>query len=375
MIINKLENYFNKRIYPQKTLIIFDEIQACERAITALKYFNEEANEYHIIAAGSLLGVVLNRKNVSFPVGKVDELKMYPLNFEEFLCALDQKILLETIKKCYKNNEYLDDVLHNKALQLFRSYLVIGGMPEAVNNFLKTNSYISATRLVGKIYNNYLNDLSKYTTKSEAIKNKACYESITSQLFKENKNFKYSEVEKGKNSQYFGSSIDWLLYAGICLKSKLVSVPKKPLKFHLDEHLFRLYLSDVGLFRYCADLNISSILNVNYRDDITEILAENYVACEFTSNNINLCYWTGKRLSEIEFMIEDENNVIPVEVKAGVRVTSKSLDVYRQMNKFTYGYRISRKNFGFENNIKSVPLYAVFCLCNEINENKIKNIK
>ncbi len=365
-IISKLENYFGRRIYPNKTLLFFDEIQSSEKAITSLKYFNELANEYHIIAAGSLLGVVLNRKNVSFPVGKVYELKMYPMDFEEFLIALNQLPLIESIKESYKFNKPLDNVLHNKAMEYYKTYLVIGGMPEVVQEYVDTHSYIAATETVERIYNDYLNDLPKYTSSSEAIKNRACYDTIIPQLFKENKNFKYSEVIKGKNSQYFGSSIDWLICAGMILKSKLIDIPSMPLVAHVNNYIFRLYLSDVGMFRYCAKTDISTLMDINYRDDTTGLLAENYVACEFASANIPLYYWVGKRNSEIEFIVEKQNKVIPVEVKAGIRVTSKSLDVYKEMHRVDYVYRISGKNFGFENNIKSIPLYAVFCLTEEL---------
>lgn len=266
-------------------------------------------------------------------------------------------------------------MLHNKGLELYRSYLVIGGMPEAVAEFVKTKSYIASTLVVKEIYSNYLNDLPKYATNSETFKNKECFESITRQLFKENKNFKYSEVEKGKDSKYFGSSINWLTYAGISLKSRLVEIPRKPLNYHLSENLFRLYLSDVGLFRYCAKSDISSMLDINYRDNTTGILAGNYVACELTANQIDLYYWQGKRMAEIEFLIEDKDGIIPIEVKAGTRVTSKSLEVYKQTYSVHKSYRISGKNFGLENNVKSVPLYAVFCLAEEIISSENKDIK
>ena len=365
-IIIKLENYYGKRILPNNTLIFFDEIQGCESAITSLKYFNEEANEYHIICAGSLLGVVLNRKKFSYPVGKIQELRLYPMDFEEYLIALGEEPLLETIKKCYKNDVTMDDVLHRKCLQLYRNYLVVGGMPEALQDYVKYGSLISSVEIVKNIYNNYLNDMSKYASNNEIIKNKACYESIVKQLSKENKNFKYSEVEKGKNSQYFSNSINWLINAGIALKSILVDVPHSPLSFHEDEFLFRIYLSDTGLFRYKANINISNLTDPDYKDDLIGILTENYVACEFTAKGIPLRYWKGKRESEVEFLVEICNEVIPVEVKAGVRTGSPSLNIYKENNKMPYAYRISQKNFGKTNEIKSVPLYAAFCIANDI---------
>ena len=369
-IIQNLENYTGKRIRPNKTLIFFDEIQACPSAITSLKYFCEEVNDYHIIAAGSLLGVMINRnKNdikYSFPVGKVDELRLYPLNFEEFLIALNETILLNAIEEAYKTNTPLKEPIHNKALKLYRDYLTIGGMPEVVNNYIENRSFVEASEIVSRIYDDYIADTSKYANTSEAIKNKECYDSIAKQLLKTNKNFKYSEVKKGKNSQYFNSSIEWLISSGIALKSKLLDQTNLPLSFHTNDFLFRIYLSDVGLFRHKANIRLTNIQDINYRDDLTGILAENYVACELTSYGIPLYYWEGKASAEIEFMVEYDNVATPLEVKARLRVTSKSLDVYKNNHKVKYVFRTSQKNFGLENGIKSVPLYAVFCIAKEL---------
>lgn len=369
-IITNLENYTGKRIKSNNMLLFFDEIQACPAAITSLKYFCEEANEYHIIAAGSLLGVMIGRKKdkvkYSFPVGKVDEIKLFPMNFEEFLIALNETILLNSIKECYKENKPMADANHNKALKLYRDYLTIGGMPEAVSNYIENRSFLEATQIVARIYDDYLADTAKYASASEAIKNKECYDSIARQLLKTNKNFKYSEVTKGKNSQYFNSSIEWLLNSGIALKSKLLDQTNLPLSFHTDEFLFRIYLSDVGLFRHKANIKLINIQDVNYKDDLTGVLAENYVACELTSYGIPLYYWTGKANAEIEFMVEYNNLATPLEVKAGLRVTSKSLDVYKNSHKVNYVFRTSQKNFGMDNNIKSVPLYALFCVAKEL---------
>lgn len=377
-IVTDLENYYGRRIYPKKTLIFFDEIQSCPAAVTAMKYFYEDANDYHVIGAGSLLGVAISRnfsnKSFSFPVGKVDSLRLYPMNFEEFLIALNENLLLETIKNCYINNESMSELLHGKALKLYRDYLVIGGMPEAVQEYIDTGSYIASTTIVNRIYDDYLSDTAKYSTGNEAIKNKSCYDTIAKQLLKINKNFKYSEVLKGKNAQYFGSSIDWLVNAGIGLKSLLLDQTSLPLIFHTNDFLFRIYLSDVGLFRHKANLRISNILDIDYRDDMTGILAENYVACELSSYGIPLYYWTGKEDAEIEFMVEYNNCCTPFEVKAGKRVTSKSLDVYRRTHKVEFVFRASQKNYGIADGIKSVPLYAVFCIAKDIVNNQSENI-
>ncbi len=373
-IIRNLEIYFNIRIIPGSTLIFFDEVQAYPPAITSLKYFYEEANDYHIIAAGSLLGVALNRKfnrnSFSYPVGKVDELRMYPMNFEEFLIALDEDNLINSIEESYEINKPLNDSIHQKALRLYCIYLTIGGMPEAVSLYLKEKSLLLSSHVAERIYQDYLKDTSKYVSLTEGIKNKACYDSIVSQLLKENKSFKYSNVEKGKSSQYFGSSIEWLINAGLAFKSSLLKTPRLPLVAHIDEFLFRFYLNDVGLFRYKAGLKLSNISNPFYRDDITGVLAENYVATELSSYNILLYYWKGKALAEIDFMVEYHNEVCPLEVKAGVRVTSNSLNSYKNNYRVNTSFRVSMKNFGFENNIKSVPLYAVFCLAKDLSNQR-----
>lgn len=364
-IIVRIENYFGMRILPEDTLIFFDEIQACPMAITALKYFCEEAREYKIIGAGSLLGVSLNRrgknKSFSFPVGKVDEMRLYPMDFEEFLIANHQEILIETIRDCYEKKKPMDEILHEKALMYYRSYLVVGGMPEAVQEFVESGSYVSAVSIVSQIYNDYLNDTSKYASSSEALKNKACYETIAAQLMKENKNFKYSDVQKGKNAQYFGSAIEWLKNAGIILQSHLVEQPRIPLAFHQDKFIFRIYLCDVGMLRYKTNLSIDSILH-DEENDLNGILAENYVAMELKTKKIDLYYWKGKANSEIEFLLEEKNQVIPLEVKAGKRVTSKSLNVYKNNHAVMYGYRVSKKNFGQTDEVISIPLYALFCI-------------
>ena len=377
-IVTDLENYYGKRIYPEKTLIFFDEIQSCPAAVTAMKYFYEDANDYHVIGAGSLLGVAISRnfnnRSFSFPVGKVDSLRLYPMNFQEFLIAMNETMLLETIEKCYASNECMSEILHSKALKLYRDYLVIGGMPEAVQEFINTGSYIASTLIVSRIYDDYLSDTTKYASGNEAIKNKSCYDTIAKQLLKTNKNFKYSEVQKGKNAQYFGSSIDWLVNAGIALKSMLLDQTNLPLSFHTDDFLFRIYLSDVGLFRHKANLRISNILDIDYRDDMTGILAENYVACELSSYGIPLYYWTGKANAEIEFMVEYKNCCTPFEVKAGKRVTSKSLDVYKKTHKAEFVFRVSQKNFGSADGIRSVPLYATFCIAKEIVSDQSENV-
>ena len=347
--LNKLEN----------TLIFFDEVQECKEAITSLKYFAEEKKSINLIAAGSLLGVSLIRNDVSFPVGKVDVLYMYPMNFKEYLIATKNEKLMDTIKEKFETLSPMEASLHNMAIKEYRKFLALGGMPRPLQIFVDTGSYLKADRVMKNIFSDYLDDMEKYTTANESIKIKNCYNSIVKQLTKENKNFKYSEIQKGKDKKYFGSSIYWLSNASVVLKADNMETPRVPLEFHKDENNFRLYMSDHGMLRSMAKIPIENIINVEYVDDLIGILAENYVACEFINNNIPLYFWKGKSQYEVEFLIEESNSVIPVEVKNAKRVTSISINEFMKKYKCPYAYRISMKNFGYENNIKSIPLYAV----------------
>ena len=346
----------------EDTLIFFDEIQECKEAITSLKYFAEEKRDINLIAAGSLLGVSLIRNEVSFPVGKVDDLYMYPMNFEEYLIATKNEKLLEIIKEKYKTLSPMETSLHNMAIKEYRKFLTLGGMPRPLQIFIDTGSYLKADKIMKNIFSDYLDDMEKYTTANESIKIKNCYNSIAKQLSKINKNFKYSEVKKGKDKKYFGNSIYWLINAQVVLKADSMETPRVPLEYHKDENNFRLYMGDHGMLRSMAKVPIENIINVEYVDDLIGILAENYVACEFINKEIPLYFWRGTSQYEIEFLIEENNNVIPIEVKNSKRVTSKSLNEFMEKYKCPYAYRISMKNFGYENNIKSVPLYAVGCI-------------
>ena len=362
-ILSEIEIYLRKTIKNfDETLVFFDEIQECKNAITSLKYFSEEMENLHLIAAGSLLGVSLMRENVSFPVGKIDNLFMHPMNFEEYLIATNNEKLLIDIKEKFETLSPMNQAIHDIAIKEYRKFLAIGGMPKAVQTFINTNSYLETDKKIKNIFIDYLDDMEKYTTANEALKVKDCFNSIAKQLTKENKNFKYSEVKKGKDKKYYGTSVAWLTNAMTVLQSKSIEVPQIPFSYHTDENLFRLYMGDHGMLRSMANIPIENIINIKYIDDLTGILVENYVACEFNSKDRPLYFWKGKNQYEIEFLIEENNKVIPVEVKNAKRVTSKSLNAFMEKYDCPYAYRISMKNFGYENKIKSIPLYAAFLI-------------
>lgn len=363
-IIEMIEIIKNININLENTVIFFDEIQKSERAITSLKYFCESDKPYKIICAGSLLGVKINRFGSSFPVGKVVIKYLYPMNFEEFLISLGEIKLIEEIKKHYESNEALLDPVHEKALDLYRKYLVLGGMPALINDFKDNECNVSHVNfeLQEQIITAYLADMNKYTENSEGIKNAQIYNSMPKQLARPNNTFKYSIVSKDARKIRFESSVEWLLASNMLLKCDLADKNESPLKAFANEEKFKLYLSDTGLLRSLSNLDYSEIL-LDKNEMFKGVLTENYVACELYPKSKELYYYNFDKY-EIDFLIKIDGNIVPVEVKSGKRTNSKSLNEYIKKYNPKYSIRISSKNFGFENNIKSVPLYAVFCINN-----------
>ena len=363
-IISQLEKFFGKKIEAGKTLIIFDEIQASERALNSLKYFCEDARDQHIIAAGSLLGVAINREKFSFPVGKVDVMNLYPMDFEEFLLANNKDALINEIKECYKTTKQMSGTLHDMAIDLYKQYLIVGGMPEAVQGFINEESELAAQNIIGTITDNYIADMSKYATKTESVKIMATFESIPAQLAKENRKFQYKIVQKGGTANMYGEAIAWLTAAGMILKCNKVSTALHPLNAYQDLTSFKIYASDPGILTLKSGYNLFSILESNNNLFLGAIV-ENYVANALRSNGFDLKYWESSGKAEVDFLIESGDKVIPIEVKAGDNTKSRSLSVYKDNYQPLYSIRVSTKNFGFVNNIKSVPLYAVFCIQKE----------
>jgi predicted AAA+ superfamily ATPase len=362
-IIQYIEGLKQQKITADKTLIFFDEIQACESALTSLKYFCEQASEYHVVAAGSLLGVAINREKYSFPVGKVDELNMFPFDFEEFLWATNNNILVAEIKKCYAGNEAMNKGLHELALELYQKYCIVGGMPAAVKTFVKTNSFLPVQTIQNKIINEYIADMSKYAVPSTSVKINACYFSIPSQLAKENSKFQYKVVRRGGTAALFGEAIEWLKQAGIVLKCQRLEQGYVPINAYMDLINFKLYMADVGILTMRSEIPLQMILSSIETDNtFLGALSENYVAQCFACNGHKLYYWNSEGKAEVDFVLQIDGKVVPIEVKKGRHNRSKSLGVFVEKYKSEYAIRISAKNFGFENNIKSVPLYAVFCI-------------
>jgi len=350
------------KINEHTTLLFFDEIQACERALTSLKYFCEESPDYHIIAAGSLLGVALHREQYSFPVGKVSIKTLYPFDFEEFLWAVSGKDATKIIRDCYNANSNCS--LHEHFLTQFRLYLSIGGMPQAINTYLNSGSFDEVATTLRGIVDAYIADMAKYSQPTDTVKIMATFNSVPSQLAKENKKFQYNFIKSGARSYQFETAIDWLCASGIVSKCVRIHQGHYPLSAFEDPAFFKIYMGDVGLLS--SKLGIAAQLILADNDQLNFFkgaLTENYVANILSSNGLNCNYWESEGKAEVDFVIQTKaGECIPVEVKSSENVRSKSLQQFIMKYHPSYSIRISTKNFGFENGIKSVPLYACFCV-------------
>ena len=361
-LIKELAAKSGQSIFEEDTLIFFDEIQSCERALTSLKYFNENANKYHIIAAGSILGLAVNRENYSFPVGKVDFMTLYPLDFEEFLIAIGRVDFVEMLKESFNNDTPFS--LHDTAMDYYKTYLLTGGMPAAVLQYISKKDFDFVFATQKGINDSYIADMAKYATPNETTKIMAAFESIPAQLAKENKKFQYKLIKSGAKANQYETPIDWLKASGVIIKCHKINEGTLPLKAYCDFSSFKIYLTDVGVLSSKFDIPKNAILsNVSAFDNFKGALAENYVAAALTTNGYTPYYWESNGKAEVDFILQMKNGyIIPVEVKSGEHTKAKSLTVFNQRYKSPYSIRISGKNFGFANNIKSVPLYAVFLI-------------
>lgn len=362
-LIPILSHIAGQTIVKERTLIVFDEVQLCERALTSLKYFCEDAPDYHIIVAGSLLGVAVNRAKFSFPVGKVDMKTLYPMDMEEFMLALGEDNLVSQIKESFVSDKPLPSALHDAAMQLYRQYLVVGGMPECVMQYAETKDYILVRHMQDTILASYLNDMSKYNNLNEIKKTRLTYDNITVQLSKKNTRFQYKLIKKGGRASEFENDIEWLCLSGIVSQVYRVEQIKKPLENYRDIDAFKIYVSDMGLLCAKKDVAANDILYmVDELNDFKGGMTENYVNVQLSINGYNTYYWQSERGAEIDFIIQREGRLISIEVKSADNTRAKSLKVYMDTFKPEYAIKLSSKNFGYEDNKKIVPLYAAFCI-------------
>lgn len=363
-IIKELSVKLGISIFEEDTLIFFDEIQTCERALTSLKYFAESNTNYHVIAAASLLGIAINRQKYSFPVGKVKMLTLYPLDFEEFLWALNKKDLADMIRESFLSDKEFS--LHSLATEYYRLYLAIGGMPRTILEYKEKQDMNFVAAALKDINNSYIADMAKYATPAETVKIMAIYNIIPAQLAKENKKFQYKLIKSGARAYEYETAINWLNSSGIINQCTKVKVGKLPLSAFIEPESFKIYMDDVGLLcnKFGIPANIVIVENDNM-NDFKGALTENYVCNALVQCGLTPYYWESNGKAEVDFIIQDKDgNIIPIEVKSSIHTRSKSLNIFKSLYKIPYSIRISTKNFGFENNIKCIPLYSVFCLDN-----------
>ncbi len=358
-----LSRIAGQTIVRERTLLVLDEVQLCERALTSLKYFCEEAPEYHVIVAGSLLGVAMNRLQFSFPVGKVDIKTLYPMDMEEFLLAVGEDELVKRIRECFAADTPMPAALHDAAMTLYRQYLVVGGMPECVKLFAETGDYTLVRHTQDTILTSYLNDMSKYNRVNEIKKTRLAYDNITVQLSKKNTRFQYKLIKKGGRAAEFENALEWLTLSGIVSRVYRVEQVKKPLENYRDIDAFKIYVSDSGLLCAKKELVPDDILYMTEElNDFKGGMVENYVHVQLAINGYTAYYWESPRGAEVDFVIQREGKLIPIEVKSADNVRAKSLKVYMDTYHPVYAIKLSAKNFGFEDGKKTVPLYAAFCI-------------
>lgn len=361
-IIKELSIYFKKKILPGSTLIIFDEIQECPQALASLKYFCEMDNEYHVASAGSLLGVKLTK---GFPVGKVNFLDLAPLSFFEFLHALGEsslRLMLEDIK----SPKEITELFHHKLKTLLKYYFIVGGMPEAVATYLKTENLDEVRVIQKEILDAYVLDFAKHAPKDEVMKIMTVWESIPNQLAKVNKKFIFSALRASARARAFETSIQWLKSAGLIIKSNAISAPKLPLDAYSNKQSFKLFMLDVGLLGAMSRLDPRVVLEEERLfQEFKGALTENYVAVELHDNHFDaLYYWVSEGIAEVDFIVSYDQCIYPLEVKAGFSKKKKSLLAYaskysQEEDASSVLSRASLRNFAFDGNLMNFPLYAI----------------
>lgn len=367
----------------EKTLLIFDEIQECPNIISSLKYFCQDFPFIPVIATGSMVRVQIQRQTHKrgvgdnnkflFPVGKINQITIYPMTFDEFLMN-SNAVLYERVKEAYNAKQQLDGTIHELALEQVYKYLLVGGMPEAVEAYIEDGDMFQSREILKTLYDNYLSDMELYQASREAIlRSKALFSNIYKELNRETKNFSPGLIEEKSKVRDFATSIQWLTMAHIVNQS-----------FQLKEHVttpliadnegnFRLFLCDMGMFSYQSGINAATFVSSERENTLSGIFFENFVACELTAHGHNLFYWKGKSSAELEFIIESGGKLYPVDVKKG-RGVLNSLEKFANHNRFECAIKVSKNNYGYnaEQKLLTVPFYYVPFVANELAEGKLK---
>lgn len=354
----------------EKTLLIFDEVQECPNIISSLKYFCQDFSEIPVIATGSMVRIKLQRKTHKrgsgennkflFPVGKINQITIYPMTFDEFLLN-SNKMLYDMIEKAYKEKRPLDNQIHELAMEHVYKYLLIGGMPEAVEAYVDENSLLEAREILKVLYDNYLADMELYQASQEAVlRSRVLFQNIYRELNKESKNFSPGLIEKKSKTRDYATSIQWLTMAHIVNQSfqlkEHITMPLMP----DSESNFRLFLGDIGMFSYQSGINAASFVSNERDNTLSGIFFENFVANELIAKGHKLFYWRGRTSAELEFIIESNNKLYPLDVKKG-RGTLNSLEKFSNHNKFEYAIKVSKNNYGYnsEQKLLTIPFYFI----------------
>lgn len=360
----------------KETLLIFDEVQECPNILSALKYFCQDFREIPVIATGSMVRIKLQREvrkkgskengSFLFPVGKINQLTLYPLSFDEFLLN-SNPILYEAVYKAYENRTALDSSIHELAMDQVYTYLLIGGMPEAVSHYLETKDLFGSREILKSLYDNYLADMELYQASRESIlRSRNLFQSIYKELNKESKNFSPGLLEEKSKTRDYLTAIQWLTMAHILHQSfQLKEHVTLPLMAE-NESTFRLFLADIGMFSYQSDINAASFISNDRENTLSGIFFENFVANELVSKGQKLFYWRGKNECELEFLIESNNKLYPIDVKKG-RGVLNSLEKFSNHNKFELAIKISKSNYGYnkEQKLLTIPFYFVSFLAKD----------
>ena len=354
----------NKKIIPGKTLLFLDEIQDCPRAIQSLKYFCENLPELHVIAAGSLLGIALKEQGISFPVGKVERLEMFPMSFEEFVIADGGEKYLNGMSKLPLGREISE--LYSVPMQKYlQNYYIVGGMPEAVKIWIQTHDYNQVEEIQNHILKDYADDFGKHTTPDTAIKIKLIWDAIPSQIAKDNNKFIFSHVKEGARAKDLEDALEWLVSAGLVYKLNLVPTPQIPLESMKDNTYFKIYMADVGLLRKKSNVNYRTILNGDESFiQFKGAFSENYIMSELKSLGVSAYFWRTKADAEVDFISDYEGVLFPIEVKSATNTKAKSLQLFCKRFAPKLAFKASLKNVGDnmieETHIWNIPLYIFF---------------
>ncbi len=365
-------------------LLIFDEVQECPNIVSSLKYFCQDFRDIPVIATGSMVRIKLQREirkkdseetgKFLFPVGKINQITIYPMTFDEFLIN-SNGLLYETLKKSYDEREPLSNQIHELAMEYVYKYLLVGGMPEAVEAYIENGNILESREILKTLYDNYLADMELYQASQEAVmRSRVLFENIYKELNKESKNFSPGLIKEKGKTRDFATSIQWLTMAHIInLSYQLKEHVTLPL-MQDDESNFRLFLGDVGMFSYQSGVNAASFVSPERENVLSGIFFENFVANELTAKEHKLFYWRGKSSCELEFIAESGNKLYPIDVKKG-RGTLNSLEKFSNHNKFEYAIKISKNNYGYnsEQKLLTVPFYFASFIANDLAEGNMKS--